>query len=71
LRQSAGALRRNRGFAAVKSALAVAVATNTLILHFFNGVLLKGLPYPDAERLVRILKPQPRYPKFPSISELP
>jgi macrolide transport system ATP-binding/permease protein len=66
LRQSAGALRRNRGFAVVAiSALAVAVATNTLIFTLFNGVLLKGLPYPNAERLVRLFEATPRYPKFP------
>jgi predicted permease len=52
LRFSARALRRNPGFtAAVVVSLALGVAGTTAIFSVVNAVILRPLPYPDADRL--------------------
>jgi len=51
---------RNPGFAVVTIAtLALGIAANAVILSVVNGVLLKPLPFPDADRLVRIYHSAP------------
>src|SRR2546423_2663559 len=46
-------LLKNKGFAAVAIlALALGVGANTAIFSLVNGVLLRPLPFPNAERIV-------------------
>ena len=45
--------------------LALSIGANSAIFSVINGVLLKKLPYPHAERLVRIFLTSQEYPKFP------
>ncbi len=53
-------LRRNPGFtAAAALTLAIAIGANTAIFSVVHGVLLRPLPYPHADRLVRIYSTHP------------
>ncbi|HEU4413532.1 MAG TPA: ABC transporter permease, partial [Candidatus Angelobacter sp.] len=62
LRYSARMLRRNPGFAVVTIAtLALGIGMTTAMFSVVNGVLLKTLPYPDADRLVWIAPHAPWY----------
>src|SRR5947209_2440762 len=48
-------LRKNFGFTVVAViALMLGIASTTVIFSVINGVLLRPLPYPDAERIVTI-----------------
>ncbi|HYX52882.1 MAG TPA: hypothetical protein VE783_05480, partial [Candidatus Limnocylindrales bacterium] len=50
LRYSVRMLRRNSGFAAVTIAtLALGIGMTSAMFSVVNGVLLKPLPYPDAD----------------------
>jgi predicted permease len=66
LRQAWIALRRKPGyFFLAGGALATAVAVNTLVFTILYGVLLRPLPYPAPERLVRVFEDSRATPKFP------
>ena len=57
LRLAARQLLRYPGFSAIVIAtLALGLGASTLIFRVVNGVLLKPLPYPDPDRIVRVLQ---------------
>ncbi len=43
--------------------LAIAIGANTAIFSFVNSILLTPLPYPDADRIVRVLEKPPDNPR--------
>src|SRR5689334_6516696 len=45
--------------------LALAIGANSAIFSVIDGVLLRPLPYPGADRLVRVFYSSPVYPRFP------
>src|SRR5207249_4440342 len=53
-------MRRNKGFAAATLVtLALGIGANTAVFSVIYGVLLRPLPYPDPDRLVRISEEHP------------
>jgi predicted permease len=59
-------LSSNPGFTAVITlTLALSIGANSAIFSVIEGVLLKPLPYPKAEQIVRIFLSSNEYPKFP------
>lgn len=66
LRHAARALGNSPGFALVMIlTLALSIGANTAIFSVVNGVLLRRLPYPDQNRVVRFFTANANYPKFP------
>ena len=60
LRYSVRLLRNSPGFSAVAIAtIALTVGANTAMFSFVNGILLSPLPYPESNRIVRVLERQP------------
>lgn len=45
--------------------LALAIGANSAIFSVIDGILLKPLPYPQPERIVRVFYRSAEYPKFP------
>src|SRR5438067_9801542 len=49
-------LRRTRGFTLTAVAvLAISIGANTAVFSVINSLLLRPLPYPDAERIVQVV----------------
>jgi putative ABC transport system permease protein len=60
LRYAIRQLRKSPGFSAVAIAtIALAIGANTAMFSFVNGLLLSPLPYPESERIVRVLEKRP------------
>ena len=60
LRYAVRRLRNSPGFAAITIAtIALVVGANTAMFTFVNGLLLRPLPYPDPDRIVRVLETHP------------
>jgi predicted permease len=59
-------LTANPGFTAVITlTLALSIGANSAIFSVIEGVLLKPLPYPHAEQIVRLFLSSSEFPKFP------
>lgn len=57
-------LAKSPGFTIVSLVtLAVGIGANTAIFSFVDSALLKPLPYPDADRIVRVLEKPPGFPR--------
>ena len=53
-------LRRSRGFAAIALlTIAIGIGANAAIFSFIDSVVLKPLPYPEPERIVRVYEKLP------------
>ena len=66
VRHAVRSLRRSPGFAAtVVLVLALGIGANTAMFGVVHGMLIRPLPYPDGERLVRVGKENPRMPRGP------
>ena len=70
LKYSMVVLRRDRAFtAAALLALALGIGATTAVFSVIYGVLLRPLPYPEPDRLVRIYEEHPGAPKPPGEPE--
>ena len=61
VRHSVRTLRHSPGFTAVAVlTLAIGIGANTAIFSFVDAMLLRPLPYPDADRIVRVMEKPPK-----------
>ncbi|MGA2738766.1 MAG: ABC transporter permease [Bryobacteraceae bacterium] len=66
LRYALRSLRKSPAFTAViLLTLALSIGANSAIFSVIDGVLLRPLPYPDADRIVRVFFHSASYPRFP------
>lgn len=66
LRYAIRQLWNNPAFTAVMLlTLALSIGANSAIFSVIDGVLLRALPYPHADRLVRLFLSNSTFPKFP------
>jgi predicted permease len=66
VRHAARGLRRDPAFtSAALLTLALGLAASTVVYSLIEGVLLRPLPYPEPERLVRVFETSARFPRFP------
>ena len=64
VRYTVRTLKQHPTFAgAVLLTLALGIGANTAMFSFVDGVLLKPLPYPNADRIVRVLEKAPYAPR--------
>src|SRR5918992_787561 len=60
LRYALRLLWRSPGYTSIAMlTLAIGIGANTAIFSFVDGVLLKPLPYPDSDRIVRVMEKPP------------
>ena len=60
LRYAIRRLRNSPGFSAIAVAtIALAIGANTAVFSFVNGLFLRPLPYPEPDRIVRLLERLP------------
>ncbi|MGE0354012.1 MAG: ABC transporter permease [Gemmatimonadales bacterium] len=65
LRYSWRALRRSPGFTlAAVATIGLSIAANTTIFSVVNGILLRPLPFPDADRLIVLCETNPAVAQF-------
>ncbi|HEX4322590.1 MAG TPA: ABC transporter permease [Acidobacteriaceae bacterium] len=66
LRYAARQLMLNPGFTAVITlTLALSIGANSAIFSVIDAVLLKSLPYPEPDKLMRLFLSNSEYPQFP------